>query len=50
VPENPHLILIPGAFPYETFKEEIDKLLKLHETPISSISLPGASSAQIEGA
>jgi protein-disulfide isomerase len=36
VPENPHLILIPGAFPYETFKEEIDKLLKLHEAPTSS--------------
>ncbi|MDH4192635.1 MAG: DsbA family protein [Nitrospirota bacterium] len=50
VPENPHLILIPGAFPYETFKEEIDKLLKLHENPLSSMSLPGASSAQIEGA
>lgn len=50
VPENPHLILIPGAFPYETFKEEIDKLLKLHENPLPSMSLPGASSAQIEGA
>jgi len=49
VPENPHLILIPGAFPYETFKEEIDKLLKLHETPLSSMSLPEFSSAQIEG-
>jgi len=32
VPENPHLILIPGAFPYETFKEEIDKLLNLHSS------------------
>ena len=49
VPENPHLILIPGAFPYETFKEEIDKLLKLHETPVSSMSLPESSSTQIEG-
>lgn len=49
VPENPHLILIPGAFPYETFKEEIDKLLKLHETPLSSMSLPEFSPAQIEG-
>jgi protein-disulfide isomerase len=50
VPENPHLILIPGAFPYETFKEEIDKLLKLQEAPISSMPLPVASSTQIEGA
>jgi protein-disulfide isomerase len=50
LPENPHLILIPGAFPYETFKEEIDKLLKLHEAPTSSMLLPIASSAQIEGA
>ena len=29
VPDDPNLILIPGAFPYETFKEEIDKLLNL---------------------
>lgn len=50
VPENPHLILIPGAFPYETFKEEIDKLLKLHDTSTSSIPLPVASSIHIEGA
>ena len=42
VPEKPHLILIPGAFPYETFKEEIDKLLKLHATPASS-TLPAPS-------
>jgi protein-disulfide isomerase len=32
VPDDPNLILIPGAFPYETFKEEIDKLLNLHST------------------
>ena len=50
IPENPHLILIPGAFPYETFKEEIDKLLKLHDTSTSSIPLPLASPIQIEGA
>lgn len=51
LPENPHLILIPGAFPYETFKEEIDKLLKLHEaSPSSSLPLPIASSSHIEGA
>jgi len=30
MPDESHLILIPGAFPYETFKEEIDKLLNLH--------------------
>ena len=29
VPNDPNLILIPGAFPYETFKEEIEKLLNL---------------------
>ncbi len=29
VPDDTNLILIPGAFPYETFKEEIDKLLNL---------------------
>ncbi len=29
--QDPELILIPGAFPYETFKEQIDKLLNLHE-------------------
>ena len=50
VPEDPHLILIPGAFPYETFKEEIDKLLKLHGASTSSMSLPIPSSTQIEGA
>jgi protein-disulfide isomerase len=50
VPNDQQLILIPGAFPYETFKEEIDKLLKLHEASTSSMSLPGPSSTQIEGA
>lgn len=50
LPEDPHLILIPGAFPYETFKEEIDKLLKLHGGSISSLSLPVLSSTHIEGA
>lgn len=35
VPDDPNLILIPGAFPYETFKEEIEKLLNLHSTPDS---------------
>jgi len=49
VPENPHLILIPGAFPYETFKEEIDKLLKIQEAPLSSMSLSGPSFSQIKG-
>lgn len=32
VPDDPNLILIPGAFPYETFTEEIEKLLKLQST------------------
>ena len=32
VPEDPNLILIPGAFPYETFQEEIEKLLNLQST------------------
>jgi len=32
VPDDPNLILIPGAFPFETFKEEIDKLLNLHSS------------------
>lgn len=32
VPDDPNLILIPGAFPYETFQEEIDKLLNLQST------------------
>ena len=36
VPDNPDLILIPGAFPFETFKEQIDKLLNLHRNPASS--------------
>ncbi len=35
VPDDPNLILIPGAFPFETFKEEIDKLLNLQSTPDS---------------
>ena len=38
VPADPNLILIPGAFPYETFKEEIDKLLNLHPTSDSTTS------------
>ncbi|HNP28964.1 MAG TPA: DsbA family protein [Nitrospirales bacterium] len=50
VPEDPHLILIPGAFPYETFKEQIDKLLKLHGTSTSSMSAPVPSPTHIEGA
>ena len=29
VPDDPNLIVIPGAFPYETFQEEIEKLLNL---------------------
>lgn len=33
VPDNPNLILIPGAFPFETFKEQIDKLLNLQTHP-----------------
>ena len=41
VPDDPNLIVIPGAFPYETFKEEIDKLLKLQSL---SHSQPSASS------
>ena len=36
VPDNPNLILIPGAFPFEIFKEEIEKLLNLHKNPIPS--------------
>jgi protein-disulfide isomerase len=50
LPDDPHLILIPGAFPYETFKEEIDKLLKLHGGSTSSLSLPVPSPTHIEGA
>jgi len=41
VPDDPNLILIPGAFPYETFKEEIDKLLNLQS--MSSSKVPAAS-------
>jgi len=41
VPEEPNLILIPGAFPYETFKEEIDKLLNLQSS--SSSEAPASS-------
>ena len=33
VSDNPNLILIPGAFPFEAFKEEIDKLLHLEQHP-----------------
>ena len=40
VPEDPNLILIPGAFPYETFKEEIDKLLNLHSASSSRAPFP----------
>lgn len=36
VPDNPNLILIPGAFPFETFKEEIEKLLNLEKNPAPS--------------
>lgn len=36
VPDDTNLILIPGAFPYETFKEEIDKLLNLQSTSDST--------------
>ena len=46
VPENVHLILIPGAFPYETFKEEINKLLKIHQSSTSSRRLPLDSSSR----
>jgi protein-disulfide isomerase len=41
VPDDPNLILIPGAFPYETFKEEIDKLLNLQST-FDSITPPSS--------
>ncbi len=34
VTKNPQeAVIIPGAFPYETFKEEIDKLLKIASAP-----------------
>ncbi len=33
VSDDPNLILIPGAFPFETFKEQIDKLLNLQQKP-----------------
>lgn len=36
VSDDPNLILIPGAFPFETFKEQIDKLLNLQQKPASS--------------
>jgi protein-disulfide isomerase len=36
VPDNPNLILIPGAFPFETFQEQIDKLLRLQQQPAPS--------------
>ncbi len=39
VTENPReAVAIPGAFPYETFKEEIDKLLKTTAPPASPAS------------
>jgi len=41
VPDEHNLILIPGAFPYETFKEEIEKLLNLQSTADSKA--PAAS-------
>ncbi len=41
VPDDPNLILIPGAFPYETFKEQIDKLLNLQS--LSEHQVPPAS-------
>ncbi len=41
VPDDPNLIVIPGAFPYETFKEEIDKLLNIQS---SNTSTPPPSS------
>ena len=41
VPDDPNLILIPGAFPFETFKEEIDKLLNLHSS--SNLKSPASS-------
>lgn len=50
MPEDPQLILIPGAFPYETFKEEIDKLLKLHGGATSSLSAPVISGDKHHGA
>lgn len=34
VSDDPNLILIPGAFPFETFKEQIDKLLNLQRKPV----------------
>ncbi len=38
VPDDPNLIVIPGAFPYETFKEEIDKLLNIQSrSPAASL-------------
>lgn len=38
VSDDSNLILIPGAFPFETFKEQIDKLLNLlqHSSPSSA--------------
>jgi protein-disulfide isomerase len=34
--DKPNLIMIPGAFPFEVFKEEIDKLLTLHANSSAS--------------
>ncbi len=49
--ENPReAVAIPGAFPYETFKEEIDKLLNMVASPqhslnpVSELSIPDHSS------
>ena len=44
VPEDLNLIVIPGAFPYETFKEEIDKLLNLQKSS-HSVTPPADSPA-----
>lgn len=41
VPDDPNLILIPGAFPYETFQEEIEKLLNIQST--SDLKTPASS-------
>ena len=41
VPDDPNLIVIPGAFPYETFQEEIEKLLNLQSA--SDVQPPAPS-------
>ncbi len=40
-PEDTSLILIPGAFPFETFQEQIEKLLRLY--PSKPATPPSAS-------